>query len=197
MIKLPEKLTTAIDAISKLPGVGRKSATRMALTLAKWNNAEIEEIASGIIQIKSINKCHSCAMYCDDQYCAVCLNPSRNNQFLCVVEGVNDLIAIESSGQFRGTFLILGGVLNPLLGIGPDSLNIEMLLNKIKHNNVEEIILALNPSVEGDATCSYLKQIIPNNVKINRIGFGIPIGGNLEYLDPQTISKAFENKRQL
>ena len=136
-------------------------------------------------------------MYCDDQYCAVCLNPSRNNQFLCVVEGVNDLIAIESSGQFRGTFLILGGVLNPLLGIGPDSLNIEMLLNKIKNNNVEEIILALNPSVEGDATCSYLKQIIPNNVKINRIGFGIPIGGNLEYLDPQTISKAFENKRQL
>jgi recombination protein RecR len=197
VITLPEKLTTAIEAIAKMPGIGKKSAGRIALTLAKWNNSSIEDIANGIMQIKDINKCVSCGMYSDDRQCSICLNVSRNNQLLCVVEGVNDLIAIESSGQFRGTFLILGGVLNPLLGLGPDSLNIDMLLNKIKLNNIEEIILALNPSVEGDATCSYLKQLIPAHVKINRIGFGIPIGGNLEYLDPQTISKAFENKRLL
>lgn len=197
MITLPEKLINAIDAIAKMPGIGKKSASRIALSMAKWNHESLENIASGILSIKHLQTCTKCGMYCDEQYCSICLNNSRVTAMLCVVEGVNDLIAIESSGQFRGTFLILGGVLNPLLGIGPDALNIKMLLDKINSDHVEEIILALNPSVEGDATCSYLKQLIPVSVKVNRIGFGIPIGGNLEYLDPQTISKAFENKRQL
>jgi recombination protein RecR len=197
VITLPENLTNAIDAISKMPGIGKKSAARIALSMARWNHESLENIANGILSIKHLQNCKKCGMYCDEQYCSICLNKSRATGMLCVVEGVNDLIAIESSGQFRGTFLILGGVLNPRLGIGPDSLNIKMLLDKINNDKVEEIILALNPSVEGDATCSYLKQLIPITVKVNRIGFGIPIGGNLEYLDPQTISKAFENKRQL
>lgn len=113
---------------------------------------------------------------------------------LCIVEGVTDLLAIEKSSQFKGRYHVLGGVLNPLLGIGPNELGINKLIDRIKRNEIEELVLAINPSVEGDATCSFIKELLPDGVKAERIGFGMPMGGSLEYLDTLTISKALENR---
>ena len=116
---------------------------------------------------------------------------------ICVVESLSDCLAIERAQQFKGTYHILGGVINPLLGIGPDELQIDKLVNRVLEEEVEEVVLALNPSVEGDATCSYLKQVLPEGPSVERIGFGVPIGSHLEYLDSMTINKAFENTTRI
>ena len=136
-------------------------------------------------------------MFADENQCSICANDSRvSTQILCVVENASDLMAIEKSGTFKGVYHILGGVLNPLLGVGPDELKMDDLRQKIIKKEIQEIILAVNPSVEGDATCSYLKSILPVSVQVDRIGFGVPIGGSLEYLDPMTITKALENRKR-
>ena len=137
-------------------------------------------------------------MFCDVEVCAICSDSSRNTSgIICIVETISDCIAIEKSDEYRGMFHILGGVLNPLMGIGPDELNVDKLLARVKTENIEALILAINPSVEGDATCSYLKQVMPTTVKIDRIGFGIPMGGCLEHLDSMTINKALENRKTM
>ncbi|MBA2404416.1 MAG: recombination protein RecR [Bdellovibrionales bacterium] len=136
-------------------------------------------------------------MFADENLCSICQNESRQSiAYLCVVENASDLMAIEKSGTFKGVYHILGGVLNPLLGVGPDELKMDQLREKIIKKEIREIILAVNPSVEGDATCSYLKSILPGSVQVDRIGFGVPIGGSLEYLDPMTITKALENRKR-
>jgi recombination protein RecR len=136
-------------------------------------------------------------MFSEGDICNICATDSRSSaKVLCVVENINDLMAIEKSNTFTGVYHILGGVLNPLSGIGPDQLKIDKLVERVKKLGVETVILAVNPSVEGDATCSYIKQLF-GDVNIERIGFGIPIGGSLEYLDPLTISKALENRKML
>lgn len=195
MIDLPEKLKSIVNDISKLPGVGKKSALRQALSILKWNDVAIANFAKNIQNLKFINYCSDCNFFCDDQKCSICSNPLRDQATLCVVENISDLMAIENSGGYRGKFFVLGGVLNPLAGIGPDELYIDKLIKIIKDRNVSELILAINPSVEGDATCSFIKSQTDSEVRVERIGFGVPIGGNLEYLDPLTISKALENKR--
>ena len=145
-----------------------------------------------------LNSCSQCGFYTDEKLCQVCSDEGRNEQgSVCVVESISDFIAIEKSGTYHGTYHILGGVLNPLLGVGPDDLKIPDLINRVNTRNTRELILAVNPSVEGDATCSYIKDELPDNVDVERIGFGIPIGGSLEYLDSMTISKALENRKRL
>jgi recombination protein RecR len=137
-------------------------------------------------------------MFADTDVCLICSNERRKESTtLCVVESITDCLAIERSGTFKGRFHILFGVLNPLLGIGPDELKLDQLQKRISEEGVKEVILAVNPSVEGDATCSYIKQILPESVLVERIGFGIPMGGSLEYVDALTISKAMENRRHL
>jgi recombination protein RecR len=127
----------------------------------------------------------------------ICQDEFRESQkSLCIVETASDLMAIEKSGNFKGLYHILGGVLNPLLGIGPEELKLDELKHRIVAKEIQEVILAINPSVEGDATCSYLKMILPADVRVERIGFGVPIGGSLEYLDPMTITKALENRKR-
>jgi recombination protein RecR len=136
-------------------------------------------------------------MFADHLLCSICSDANRQSlQVICIVENASDLMAIEKSGNFKGIYHILGGVLNPLLGVGPDELGMDELKNRIIEKNVQEVILAINPSVEGDATCSYLKSLLPESVRVERIGFGVPIGGSLEFLDPMTITKALENRKR-
>lgn len=156
------------------------------------------ELAKNIEQLSQVHSCEKCGTYSDETVCSICGDISRQElKTICVVEQFTDLMAIENSGKYKGEFHILGGVLNPLAGIGPEQLRIAPLLKRLEKSDSYSLILAINPSVEGDATCSFLKEILPPSIKIERIGFGVPIGGALEYLDPMTITKALENKRLL
>lgn len=196
MIELPSKVTNAVQALSRLPSVGEKTALRMVMGMTHWKPSELAVFAEAVANLTHLKTCSECGMFSEENLCSICAHPHRrSSDVVCVVESVTDLLAIERSGQFKGLFIILGGVLNPLLGVGPEQLRMDELQKRVKDLGVTEIILALNPSVEGDATCAYIKNILPQHVRVERIGFGIPIGGHLEYLDSQTITKALENKK--
>jgi recombination protein RecR len=195
-MELPQTLRDAIAAMSKLPGIGEKTAMRMVLHLTRWRSEELKQVSTAIKNLIDVKHCQECGFFSESNICQLCAEPSRTHSgLICVVENVTDLLAIERSGHFKGLYHVLGGVLNPLMGIGPDQLHLSFLFERIKKNNIQEVILALNPSVEGDATCAFIRDIIPESVRVERIGFGVPIGGNLEYLDSMTISKALENRK--
>ncbi|MCF8058132.1 MAG: recombination mediator RecR [Bacteriovoracaceae bacterium] len=197
-MELPESLKFAVSQMTKIPGVGEKTALRQILTICRWDREQLNALGRSLINLGELNCCVDCGFYTDETRCQVCQDDSRRDQgSICVVETISDFIAIENSNTFKGTYHILGGVLNPLLGVGPDELRIPELAKRIMNESKTEVILAVNPSVEGDATCSYINQEIPDTVKVERIGFGIPMGGNLEYLDSLTISKALENRKRL
>ena len=197
-MELPESVNAVVTQFTKLPGVGEKTALRQALIISQWDKQKINEFSQSLSMLNSLTNCETCGMLTDEVKCSICLSPERSNSStLCLVESITDCLAIENSGEFKGKFHVLGGVLNPLLGIGPNELNIDNLIKRIQTEPIEEIILAINPSVEGDATCSYIKELLPTNLQIERIGFGIPMGGNLEYLDSMTIMKALENRTQI
>lgn len=197
MIELPEVITNAVEALTKLPGVGEKTAFRMVMNMTHWKTQELNSVGNSLINLKNLRLCSECGMFADVELCSICQSSDRqNSKSICVVENASDLMAIEKSGNFRGLYHILGGVLNPLLGIGPDELKMDELKNRIIEKEIQEVILAINPSVEGDATCSYFKTLLPETIQVERIGFGVPIGGSLEYLDPMTITKALENRKR-
>lgn len=197
-MNLPDKLLSTVKQFSRLPGVGEKTALRQSLIMTKWSKNDLVAFADAIKSLAELNHCQKCGMFCDDQFCKICLNTYRSgSKTICVVESVTDCLAIERSGNFEGKFHILFGVLTPLLGIGPDELKLDRLIERVLKEEIEELILAVNPSVEGDATCAYIKQMLPPHVNINRIGFGIPMGGSLEFVDSLTITKALENRRHL
>jgi recombination protein RecR len=197
-VELPETLKNAIDALTKIPGVGEKTATRQILTIARWERLRLEELGKSLSNLGGLESCDQCGFYTDHKLCQVCSCEDRvQAKSICVVEEVSDFMAIEASNYHKGTYHVLGGVLNPLVGIGPNELNLPKLFNRIKENGVGEVILAVNPSVEGDATCSYINQELGVDINVDRIGFGVPMGGSLEYLDAMTISKALENRKRL
>ncbi len=198
MIELPESIINCVNSFKKLPGVGEKTAIRQVLSLSSWEGKELLSFAKSLQNLAEIKKCSICGMFSDEVLCKICSDKERfSSTSICVVENINDCIAIEKSGNFRGKFHVLGGVLNPLLGIGPDNLGLDQLKSRIVGEKISELILAINPTVEGDATCSYIKQFLPESVEIERIGFGMPIGGSLEYLDAMTITKAIENRKKM
>jgi recombination protein RecR len=197
VIQLPEVIKNAVLALTKLPGVGEKTAFRMVMSMTHWKPQELIIFGHSLIGLKNLKLCEECGMFADETLCSVCASEDRQSQnTMCVIENASDLMAIEKSGHFSGLYHILGGVLNPLMGIGPDELKMDELINRILEKDIQEVILAINPSVEGDATCSYLKTLLPETIKVERIGFGIPIGGSLEFLDPMTITKALENRKR-
>lgn len=198
MIQLPEVIKNAVEALTKLPGVGEKTAFRMVMNMTHWKAQELTSVGNSLIALKDLKLCEECGMFADEDLCSVCADENRHTaKTMCVIENASDLMAIEKSGNFKGVYHILGGVLNPLLGVGPDELKMDELKSRIIEKQIQEIILAINPSVEGDATCSYFKSILPETVQVERIGFGVPIGGSLEYLDTMTITKALENRKRL
>lgn len=192
----PETIERAVTAFGKLPGVGYKTALRKVLAMSNWSKAELEEFSESIKLMTELNRCNDCHLFSEEAVCSVCRSEERQSEkTICVIENVKDLMAIENSNQYRGLYHILGGVLNPLMGVTPDHLRVDKLVERIKELNIENLILAINPSVEGDVTCSYIRELLPEYINVERIGFGVPIGSSLEYLDPLTISKAFENRK--
>ena len=198
MWKSPETIKELQQMFSRLPGVGEKSAFRHVMSILNWSHHEIELFSHRLEALKRLRKCRVCHVTCEEDVCSICLDESRSQEkVICVTENFNDFMAIENSGTYRGQYYILGGVINPLIGIAPQELGIDLLIKRIINDNIVAVILALNPSLEGDATCSYIRSKLPDIIKVQRIGFGVPIGGSLEHLDPLTISKALENRKEL
>ena len=191
-----EKLTTQL---SRLPGIGRKTAQRLAYYLLGVPREQAQELAQAILQAREqVHCCPLCGTYTDKEKCELCTDPGRSDEVLCVVAEPRDVIAMEKTREFRGRYHVLFGVLSPMEGIGPGDIRINELLEKCKGGKVKEVILATNPDVEGEATASYIARLLkPLGVKATRIAHGIPIGGNLEYTDEVTLAKALEGRRSL
>jgi recombination protein RecR len=189
-------LENAVNEFAKLPGIGKKTALRLVLHLVKQNEKEVEhfsEIISAMRkEIKFCNRCHNIS---DKELCNICANPSRKQDMICVVETIREVIAIESTQQFNGTFHVLGGIISPLDGVGPEQLNIESLINRIAAENTKEIIFALSPNIQGDTTIYYIgRKLKATPVKITTIARGIAFGGDLEYADEMTLAKSISNR---
>jgi len=197
-LTLPPKLQEVIDGFCQLPGIGPKSSMRYALLLSNWSAEKLLNFGQSLKELTKLEKCYRCGFFSEKELCHICQSSFRNQmKMICVVETLSDCLAIERAQQFKGTYHILGGVINPLLGVGPEELSIDKLVKRVKEEEVDDLILALNPSVEGDATCAYLRQVLPESLSARRIGFGVPIGSHLEYLDSMTINKAFENTTRI
>ena len=198
-MQIAESLSLAIEEFSKLPGIGRKTAQRLALFIVKSDKEFAERLADSILSLKTkLRLCEKCFNLAEDNLCSICSSNKRDNSILCVVEDINDVIAIEKSNEFNGIYHVLGGVLSPLAGVGADNLRIKELINRFENENFIEVILALNPDTEGETTSLYLaKMIKPFGIKVSRIARGIPIGGDLEFTDEATIGKAMLNRIDL
>ncbi|NLW40441.1 MAG: recombination protein RecR [Tissierellia bacterium] len=188
-----------IEQLSKLPGIGKKTAQRLAFYVLEMDPLEVEKLATSIINAKEkIRYCKQCFNLTDDELCSICKDRGRDESLICVVEGARDIVAMEKTREFKGLYHVLHGVISPMKNIGPDDIRIKELLNRAYDSQVKEIILALNPTVEGEATSLYIAKILkPLGIKTTRIAHGIPVGGDLEYFDEVTLSKAMENRREL
>ncbi|MBN1154848.1 recombination protein RecR [candidate division KSB1 bacterium] len=195
MKKYTESLQIAIEELSKLPGIGQKSAQRLVFYLLKLNKDEVQKLSDSLIAIKEkIKYCSRCHNISESDLCDICSDPGRDQSIICVVEEASDIIAFEKTGEYHGLYHVLGGALSPLDGIGPNDLTIQELLNRMI-DGVKEIIIATNPDTEGEATALYLyKLITPYDVTITRIARGIPIGTDLEYMDELTLTRAMEGR---
>jgi recombination protein RecR len=189
-----ETVEKAIHELSKLPGIGRKSAQRHVFYLLKQSSDEVQKLAEALIDLKNkVIYCSSCFNITEQNPCPICRSEKRDRSIVCVVEEANDVVALEKTGEFHGLYHVLGGALSPLDGIGPDDLRIKELLARLR--DVREVIIATNPNTEGEATALYLSKLIkPLNIKISRIARGIPIGADLEYADEITLARAIEGR---
>ena len=190
--------TRLVEELMVLPGIGRKSAQRIAFFLIKQPEKTVQRLSGAIGQIKEkIIPCRRCNNYSEDGLCSICGNPDRRPE-LCIVEEVGDLMAIERMGEFKGKYHVLNGVISPLDGIGPEDLAIGSLINRIETEAVQEVVLATNFTVEGEATAMYLARLLkPKGVKVYRLAHGLPVGGSLEYADEATMSRALEGKLEI
>ena len=188
-----------IEALTRLPGIGRKTASRLAFHILRSSPSEAEQLARAILDVKEkIRLCSICFNLTDEDPCRICQDERRAREVLCVVEGPNDLIAIENTGDFNGRYHVLHGTISPLEGVGPDDLKIRELLERLQKEQISEVILATNPTVEGGATALYLSNLIkPFGIKVTRIAYGIPMGSEIEYSDGMTLSKALEGRREI
>jgi recombination protein RecR len=195
MIYTSHALETLIGELSKLPGIGRKTAQRLALHLLKANNDDAEHLAGAIIDVKRrIRYCSVCMNITEKDPCSICSDPSRDRGGICVVEDPSDVIAIERTNEFHGVYHVLGGALSPLEGVTPEQLRVKELLIRIS-GGVNELILALNPDVEGEATTIYLGNLLkPLGIRVTRIARGVPVGGDLEFADEATLVRALEGR---
>ncbi len=192
----PPPLERLIEQLSRLPGIGQKSATRVALYLLKSQRELAESLAKSLLEVKDkIEFCSTCFNLTDENPCSICSDQNRANGIICIVEGPGDQLAIEESGIFKGKYHILHGVLSPLDGIGPEDLKIGELFDRIQKEEVKELILATNPTAEGEATASYLAKILNDKgLKITRIALGVPMGGDLKFMDSMTLRHALKSR---
>lgn len=182
--------------LSKLPGIGGKSASRIAFHLLKMGKSDVERIAAALVDLKNnIRTCSGCGGISDSELCPICSDSAREKGIICVVEGARDVINIEGSGEFKGVYHVLSGLISPLDGVGPEDLNIPALVKKCAAGGIDEVIMALSPTIEGDATTLYVASLISNfGIKVTRIAHGLPVGSDLEYVDSITIAKSIEGR---
>ncbi len=187
-----------IEEFAKLPGVGRKTAQRLSFHVLDMNNNEVLELAKAIVNAKKLTKfCTVCGNLSESEKCSICESVKRDKSIICVVEDVKDVAAMERAKEYKGIYHVLHGTISPLDGIGPDQINIKGLISRLDAN-ISEIILATNPTIEGEATAVYISRLIkPMGIKVTRIAHGIPIGGDIEYADEVTLLKAMEGRREI
>ena len=199
MFGFPETLERLVRIFSKLPGVGRKSATRIALKLMDWNETEVREFARTLVEARNrTRRCTECGAFTEAEVCAVCTDPRRDASTVCVVERPSDVLAIERTGRYRGRYLVLGGLLSPLDGVGPEDLRIDELVARARGGELSEVILALNPTTEGEATSLYVARLLaPAGVRVTRPASGLPVGGELDLADELTLGTALDERRDV
>jgi recombination protein RecR len=188
-----------LDELERLPGVGPKSAQRIAFWLLNADTVTARRLADAIIEVKqTVHFCSTCFNYAEADECSICADPTRDHTTICVVEEPRDVTAIERTGEFSGVYHVLGGVISPMDGIGPEQLHVRELMSRLSDDAVKEVILATNPNVEGETTAVYLARMIkPLNVTVTRLASGLPVGGDLEYADEVTLGRAIEARRAM
>lgn len=198
-MKGPESLFKLIEELRKLPGVGRKTAERLAFYILKSQRHEADALVNAISELKEkVRLCSVCSNITEVDPCNICSDMNREKNMLCVVEEPHDVFAIEKTREFKGSYHVLMGVLSPLDGIGPSDLKIEELLNRVRENGIREVILATNPNLEGEATAMYIAKVLkPFGMKVTRIARGLPVGGDLEYADEVTLTKSIEGRQEM
>lgn len=191
-----ESVARLVEQFARLPGIGRKTAHRLALFVLKMEREEVVDLAKALVNAKDkVRYCSVCSNITEADPCSICSNPKRDRNVLCVVEEPSDVLALEKTNEFKGLYHVLGGALSPLDGIGPEDLRVKELLARFSTSNVEEVILAMNPNVEGEATTLYLSKLLkPLGPRITRIARGLPVGSDLEYADEATLSRALEGR---
>ncbi len=189
-------LEKAVNEFSKLPGIGRKTALRLVLHLLRQSNSEVEQFASAIAKVKQeVKYCRVCHNISDEDVCPICSDPRRDTSLICVVENIQDVMAVENTQQFRGLYHVLGGIISPMDGIGPDQLEIQSLVQRVEQGGVSEVILALSSTMEGDTTNFYIsRKLAPLDVKLSVIARGISVGDELEYTDEVTLGRSIVNR---
>ena len=192
-------LQELVDQFRRLPGIGGKSAVRLAFSVMEFTDEEAAAFASAILHAKQdIHLCSSCCNISTDSLCDICADDGRDRSVICVVEDAKAVLAMERVHDYRGTYHVLGGVLSPMNGIGPERLHIRELLSRLSDDSVQEVIVATNPTVEGEATAMYISRLLkPMNITVSRLAYGIPVGGDLEYADEVTLHRALEGRRPI
>jgi recombination protein RecR len=197
--ELPECLEQLVRTLTRLPGIGRRSAQRIAFHLARSSPDEVRRVADAVAVLpEKLGPCEVCGNLTDESPCRVCSDPRRDPTLICVVEQPENLAAIERSGSYRGLYHVLGGSISPLRSVGPEDLRMAELGRRLEQGDVREVILATNPTVEGEATALYVaRQVVPEDVRVTRPATGLPVGGDLDYIDKSTLSRAFETRHDL
>lgn len=195
----PPSLQELIDVFRSFPGIGTKTAQRLSFYLLAQPQEEVERIARAMVHAKKkISYCSVCASFTEKDPCDICSDPRRDDRVICVVQYPRDVLVLENTAQYRGQYHVLHGALSPVDGVGPEELKLPQLQKRVEENSIKEMVIATNPNVEGDATASYLSNIIkPLGVKVTRIAFGLPVGGDLEYADELTLGRALEGRMEL
>ncbi|MCM3740081.1 recombination mediator RecR [Oceanobacillus luteolus] len=195
----PEPISKLIDSFMKLPGIGPKTAVRLAFYVLNMKDDDVLNFANALVNAKrELTHCSICGHITDKEVCAVCSDPHRDESIICVVEDPKDVIAMEKMKEFNGKYHVLHGAISPMDGIGPEDINVPDLLNRLKDEEVKEIILATNANIEGEATAMYISRLVkPSGIRTTRIAHGLPVGGDLEYADEVTLSRALEGRREL
>lgn len=188
-----------IDAFASLPGIGPKGAQRIAFYILSAPQEEALRLADSLKEVKEkVKFCEICGNVCEQSPCAICSDPRRNRSVICVVEEPKDVMSVERTREFRGLYHVLGGTINPMANVGPSDLRIAQLLNRLQDEQVQEIIIALNPNIEGEATTTYLSRLLaPLSIKVTRLASGLPVGGDLEYADEMTLSRAIAGRQDV
>jgi len=195
----PEPISKLIDSFTKLPGIGPKTAVRLAFFVIDMNDDDVVEFAKALVSAKrELSYCKICGHITDQETCTICQDHSRDESVICVVEDPKDVIAMEKMKEFNGKYHVLHGSISPMDGIGPEDINVPQLIQRLKDSEVEEIILATNPNIEGEATAMYISRLVkPSGIRTTRIAHGLPVGGDLEYADEVTLAKSLEGRREV